>query len=280
MEKIISSDNVEIRYLRLGKGSPVIFLHGWSAGARDWLPFASELADQHEVFCWDARGHGGHPIADSASTHVRDMASDLQQLIEHHQLSNVTLVGHSMGALTLWQYIRDFGCDKLAGVCIIDQSPKLVTDDNWHNGIYGNFNQAASNRLISKLKEDFAEGLLQLVANGYNRKSYESYQRNSRGFQQMREHLQTLEGDPLVRCWESLTEADYRDVLPRMDIPALLIYGDESQFYSPKVADYVRDNIRLAELHTYENSDHSPQLWHRERFIYDLRTFITKLQDC
>ncbi|WP_290702905.1 alpha/beta hydrolase [Amphritea sp.] len=280
MEKIISSDNVEIRYLRLGKGSPVIFLHGWSAGARDWLPFASELADQHEVFCWDARGHGGHPIADSASTHVRDMASDLQQLIEHHQLSNVTLVGHSMGALTLWQYIRDFGCDKLAGVCIIDQSPKLVTDDNWHNGIYGNFNQAASNRLISKLKEDFAEGLLQLVANGYNRKSYESYQRNSRGFQQMREHLQTLKGDPLVRCWESLTEADYRDVLPQMDIPALLIYGDESQFYSSKVADYVRDNIRLSELHTYENSDHSPQLWHRERFIYDLRTFIAKLQDC
>ncbi|GGK81583.1 alpha/beta fold hydrolase [Amphritea balenae] len=278
MEKITSKDGINIRYLRLGKGTPVIFLHGWTSSSIGWLPFASELADQHEVYCWDARGHGGHEIAEGASTHVRDMASDLQQLIEYHQLENVTLVGHSMGALTMWQYIRDFGCDKLSGVCIIDQSPKLVTDDHWHNGIYGNFNQAANTRFISKLREDFAEGLLQLVANGYNRKSYENYQQNARGFQQLREHLRTLESEPLVKCWESLTAADYRDVLPQICVPALLIYGDESQFYSADVAEYVRRNIPLADLHTYENSDHSPQLWHRDRFVYDLRTFVTRLQ--
>lgn len=278
MEKITAKDGVNIHYLRLGKGSPVIFLHGWSASAKDWLPFASELADHHEVICWDARGHGGHSQPEGSSTHVRDMASDLHQLIEHHELKNIVLVGHSMGALTLWQYIRDFGCERLSGVCIVDQSPKLVTDDAWHNGIYGNFNQAANHRLISKLQEDFAEGLLQLVANGYNRKSYENYQRNSRGFQQIREHLQTLNGEPLVRCWESLTAADYRDVLPQVKVPALLIYGDESQFYSQQVAEYVRDNIPLAELHTYENSDHSPQLWHRERFVWDLQSFCSKLE--
>ena len=278
MEKITAKDGTTINYIRLGKGSPVIFLHGWSSSAKDWLPFASELADHHEVICWDARGHGGHHLAEGSSTHIRDMAADLQQLIKHHNLENITLVGHSMGALTLWQYIRDFGCERLSGVCIIDQSPKLVTDDQWHNGIYGNFNHAANTRLISKLREDFAEGLLQLVANGYNRKSYENYQRNSRGFQQIREHLQTLEGEPLVQCWESLTAADYRDVLPQVSVPALLIYGDESQFYSQKVAEYVRDNIPLTELHIYENSDHSPQLWHRERFVWDLQQFCRKLE--
>lgn len=278
MEKITSADGVEIHYLRLGTGSPVIFLHGWSASAREWLPFASELADQHDVICWDARGHGGHALEPGSSTHVADMAADLNQLISELQLDNITLVGHSMGALTLWQYIRDFGCERLAGVCIIDQSPKLVTDEQWQNGIYGHFNRAANARLIAKLREDFAEGLLQLVANGYNRKSYDNYQRNSRGFQQMREYLQSLEGEPLVQCWESLTAADYRDVLPTICVPALLIYGDESQFYSRQVAEYVRDNIPLAELHTYENSDHSPQLWHRERFIWDLKQFCEKLE--
>jgi len=278
MEKIVAKDGAEIHYLRLGSGFPIIFLHGWSASARDWLPFASELAENHEVICWDARGHGGHPLSPGASTHISDMARDLAELIEHHQLEQVTIVGHSMGALTLWEYIRQFGCAKLSGVCIVDQSPKLVTDEQWHNGIYGNFNQAANLRLIRKLREDFGEGLLQLVANGYNQKSYDNYQRNSRGFQQMREHLNSLKGEPLVQCWESLTAQDYRDVLPGITVPALLIYGDESQFYSAQVAEYVRDNIPLATLHTYENSDHSPQLWHRDRFVYDLRCFTDRLQ--
>ncbi|WP_299198835.1 alpha/beta hydrolase [uncultured Amphritea sp.] len=277
MEVIIAEDGAKIHYLRLGKGSPVIFLHGWSASAKDWLPFASAMADHHEVICWDARGHGGHPLNPGTSTHVREMATDLQRLIHHHDLDKVLLVGHSMGALTLWQYIRDFGCDRLAGVCIIDQSPKLVTDEQWKNGIYGDFDRVHNQRLIRTLREDFAEGLLQLVANGYNRKSYENYTRNSRGFQQMREHLQTLDGEPLVQCWESLTAADYRDVLPQISVPALLIYGDESQFYGPAVAEYVKENIPDTELHIYENSDHSPQLFHRERFVWDLQKFARQI---
>ncbi|MBU2964399.1 alpha/beta hydrolase [Amphritea sp. 2_MG-2023] len=278
MEKIIAKDGTEIHYLRLGEGSPVLFLHGWSASAKDWLPFAAELADDHDVICWDARGHGGHHLPAGTATDVQTMAADLQQLIEHHDLQNLTLVGHSMGALTLWQYIRDFGCDRLAGIGIIDQSPKLVTDEHWANGIYGHFDAQANQQLIKLLREDFAEGLLQLVANGYNQKSYENYSRNSRGFQQMREHLQRLEAEPLVQCWESLTAADYRDVLPQISVPALLIYGDESQFYAKPVAEYVRDHIPQAELHIYEKADHSPQLWHRERFIWDIKQFIRQLK--
>ncbi|WP_372597506.1 alpha/beta fold hydrolase [Amphritea sp.] len=277
MEQITATDGTKIHYLRLGKGSPVIFLHGWSASAKDWLPFASALADHHEVICWDARGHGGHAQNPGSSSDIRDMATDLQQLISHHQLDNVLLVGHSMGALTLWQYIQDFGCSKLCGVCIVDQSPRLITDKQWQNGIYGNFDKIANEQFISKLRDNFAEALLQLVANGYNRKSYENYHRNSRGFQQMREHLQTLDSEPLVQCWESLTAADFTGVLPLMDIPALLIYGDESQFYAQAVAEYVRDNISDSELHIYENSDHSPQLFHRERFIWDLQTFARRV---
>ncbi|MDO6565224.1 alpha/beta hydrolase [Amphritea sp. 1_MG-2023] len=274
MEKITAKDGTEIHYLRLGKGSPILFLHGWSASAKDWLPFAAELADEHEVICWDARGHGAHPLKPGTRTDVQSMAADLQQLIEHHDLKNIMLIGHSMGALTLWQYMRDFGCDRLARIGIIDQSPKLLTDAQWSNGIYGHFDHQANQQLINLLRQDFAEGLLQLVANGYNRQSYENYQRNSRGFQQMREQLQKLDSEPLVQCWESLTAADYRDVLPHINVPALLIYGDESQFYAPSVAEYVSQQIPETVLHRYENADHSPQLWHRERFIWDIKQFI------
>jgi hypothetical protein len=51
-----------------------------------------------------------------------------------------------MGALTLWQYIRDFGTGRLARLCFIDQSPKLLTDSTWSHGIYGDFDDSRSRK--------------------------------------------------------------------------------------------------------------------------------------
>jgi len=279
MEKFTAPDGTRIRYISIGHGRPIIFLHGWTASAREWLPFASELADEFQVFCWDARGHGDHQYEDDCDTHIQNMARDLQQLIEKYDLHDAVLVGHSMGALTMWEYIRQFGTDRLAGVCIVDQSPKLVTDESWQHGIYGGFPSEKNQQLVQRLSENFAEGVLELVAFGNNVRSRENFERNSRGFQQMREYLQQLPGPLLTACWQSLSAQDYRDVLPTIDVPALLIYGDESQFYSQTLAQWVATEIKDSELHIYENSDHSPQLWHRERFVYDVRRFVSQLSN-
>ena len=202
------------------------------------------------------------------------MAGDLQQLLEQHGLSDAVVVGHSMGALTLWQYIRDFGCERLARVVFIDQSPKLVTDAQWPNGIYGDFNQARNERFIASLRQDFAETVLRLVADGMNAPARERYLANDSGTQTIRRRLQALESGPLIDCWASLAEADYRDVLSRIDIPALLVYGGASNFYHTRTARYVRDSIPNALLHIYDGVDHAPHLWERERFVKDVLAFV------
>ena len=79
---------------------------------------------------------------------------------------------------------------------------------------------------------------------------------------------------PLIACWHSLTAADYRDVLKNIDIPAMLIYGGESNFYRTDTAHYVARQIPDAILHIYEGTDHSPHQWNRERFTKDLLQFI------
>ncbi len=277
METFTASDNTTLHYVSLGHGRPLIFLHGWTANAREWLPFAAELADRFQVFCWDARGHGDHAYAAGCNTDVSRMALDLQELIELHRLEDVVLVGHSMGALTAWEYIRQQGTRHLTGLCLIDQSPKLVTDEGWQEGIYGHFCRDKSQNLLERLQQDFAEGVLELIAFGNNRRSRENYERNSRGFQQIRQYLQQLDAPLLTRCWRSLTAADYREVLPAIDVPALLVYGDESQFYSLDLARWVAQQIGDSELHIYEKSDHSPHLWHRERFVYDLGRFAQRI---
>ena len=65
-----------------------------------------------------------------------------------------------------------------------------------------------------------------------------------------------------------------RDVLAGISIPALLVYGGASNFYSAGTAQYVRDSIPNAVLHTYPDVDHAPHLWERERFVGDVLDFV------
>lgn len=278
MEHFTRTDGTEIHYISLGEGkTTLVFLHGWTASVREWLPFASELAENHRVVSWDARGHGAREYCEESEISLPAMADDLEAMLEHLQIEDAVLVGHSMGALTSWEYLRRHGDKRLRGLCIVDQSPKLVTDGDWQHGVYSDFDKATNIAFLHRLTENFAEAVLELIAFGKNQRSRENYEQNSRGFQQMREYLQKQPGELLTRCWDSITQQDYRDIVAGIKLPTLLIYGDESQFYSAELQQWVNNNIEGSELHIYEQSDHSPHLWHKERFIYDLNRFVDSL---
>lgn len=175
-----------------------------------------------------------------------------------------------MGALTLWQYIRDHGCERLSHICIIDQSPKLVTDATWANGIYGDFDAVRSQELINELDKDFAEAVLRLIAYGLNTRSRETYERNSSGWQESRKNLQQLDPQPQISIWKSLVAADYRDVMPLINVPTLLSFGAQSNFYTAAAARYLLTHIANARLSCYEKADHCPQLIDPPRFTAEL----------
>ena len=274
MSYFVADDGEKIHVQISGEGPPLIMLHGWTANHQEWFPFLGELVAHHRVFRWDARGHGGHALTQPADPTVERMARDLANLISHYGLDQGTAVGHSMGALTLWQYIRNFGTERLAKVCFVDQSPKLITDPSWEHGIYGAFDDVQARNLLQKLEQDFAEGVLELTAFGLNARARQKYLENAKGWERSRVGLRAQTPKPLIACWQSLTAADYRDVLGRISIPAMLVYGGASNFYHRETAHYVAERIPNALLHIYEGADHSPHQWQRERFSLDLLEFI------
>lgn len=276
MSHFFADDGAKIHVKISGEGSPIIMLHGWTSSHQEWFPFLSALTPKHRVYRWDARGHGGHPLANETAPTAQRMAQDLADLLDHYQLENVTAVGHSMGALTLWQYIRDFGTARLGKLCFIDQSPKLLTDESWEHGIYGEFDQNKAQEMMSWLHDDFAEGVLKLTAFGLNQRAREKYLNGASGWERSRTALQAQDPGPLIDCWNSLTAADYRDVLSQIDVPAMLVYGGESNFYRAETAHYVARQIPNAILHIYEGTDHSPHQWQRERFANELLAFIER----
>lgn len=275
MSHFFADDGAKIHVAISGDGPPLIMLHGWTSSHQEWFPFLAELNPVHRVFRWDARGHGGHPLGQHTPPTAARMARDLHNLLDHYALDKACIVGHSMGALTLWQYIRDFGTHRLSRACFIDQSPKLLTDSTWQHGIYGEFDEEQARHLLSQLRENFAEGVLKLTAFGLNERAREKYLANASGWQKSRELLRQQNPLPLIECWQSLTAADYRDVLQNIDIPSLLVYGGASNFYHSNTARYVASQIPNAILQIYEGTDHSPHQWQRERFARELIAFMS-----
>lgn len=272
----LTADDGELLHLwRHGESGPaIVFLHGWTASHLEWSPFIHDLASHFRLFRWDARAHGGHPARTSTTATAVRMARDLDRMIEVFGLAGACFVGHSMGALTLWQYLRDFGSARIGSLCLIDQSPRLVTDDEWKLGIYGDFDAKRSARFIAELREDFAEGVLRLAAHGLNDAAREGYAANGRGWQRVRDVLRGLTPEPLIACWQDLVSLDLRGVLPGVDRPCLLIYGGRSNFYPLQTAYWVQRHTPGARLSIHEEGNHSPHLMDPKRFVAELAEFV------
>ncbi len=272
LTEIVVEDGTVLRVHASGDGPPMVMLHGWTADHREWDMFTRELSRHHRVYCWDARGHGDGSVPSALPTLAR-MAADLEALCAHFDLRKVSLVGHSMGALTAWEYLRQFGPGRLARLCLIDQSPRLQTDAGWHLGIYGDFDVARAAQFAQDLQQDFVETVLRLSAHGLNAKARKGFEQNTRGWQRERARLQQLAPAPLIAAWDDLVQADYRALLPQIALPTLLIFGDESNFYPLPAAHYVQVGMPNATLRIYEQTDHNPHLWQPGRFTGDLLAF-------
>ena len=273
--EVITADDGEQLHVHVsGSGTHILLLHGWTASHAAWAPLMTPLSKHYRLLRPDARGHGGHVLTVNHEPDVKRLARDIINLLDHFEIDRIAAVGHSMGALTLWQCIQDFGTERFSHLAFIDQSPKLMTDDTWHLGIYGEFDSARSERFIDDLEADFVEAVLRLIAFGLNDKARETYLRNSSGWRAAREALRNINPQPAIAIWKSLVAADYRDVLPGIEVPTLLAYGTSSNFYSGETARFVASCMPQARLSFYEGADHGPHILQPDRFASELLAFL------
>lgn len=273
-DHVLADDGEILHVYRCGRGPALLLLHGWTANHAAWSPLLAMLSEKFTVLRPEARGHGTHQVRVNPRPDVQRLARDVVDILDHYGLQKVAAAGHSMGALTLWQCVRDFGIDRFSHLAFIDQSPKLVTDATWHGGIYGDFDAERSSQFVEDLTNDFAESVLRLGAYGLNEKARSTYSRNSSGWRTAREALGHMQPTVAIAIWKSLVEADYRDVLPAIGVPTLLAYGTASNFYTSDVARYVADHLAIARLSLYPDADHGPHLADPARFAAELIALV------
>ncbi|MEQ8965287.1 MAG: alpha/beta hydrolase [Azospirillaceae bacterium] len=127
---VTTNDGVTLRYLEAGSGRPLIMIPGWSQTVAEFRENIPALADQARVLAVDMRGHG-ESDKPRHGYRVSRLAADLHDMIEALDLSEVTLLGHSMGSSVAWCYLETYGADRIAGLVVVDQAPCCIAKPGW-----------------------------------------------------------------------------------------------------------------------------------------------------
>lgn len=270
---ITTPDGAQIYYKDWGSGPPVVFSHGWPLSSDSWEAQMLFLASKgFRCIAHDRRGHG----RSTQTWHGNEMntyADDLAALLDALDITGATLVGFSTGGGEVARYIGRHGTKRVARVALVAAVPPfmLKTADNPGGVPIEVFDGIRAGSLAdrSQLYRDLADGPFF----GGNRPG----QSPSRG---MRDAfwLQGLQSGHrnAYECIAAFSATDFRSDLDAIDVPALVIHGDDDQVVPFAVGGKASAaRIRNARLIVYEGAPHGITDTHKERLGNDLLAFLT-----
>lgn len=218
-------DGAHIFYKDWGDGKPIVFSHGWPLSADAWDPQMIYFGKRgYRVIAHDRRGHG-RSSQTWAGNDMDTYADDLAELFEVLGLRQAILVGHSTGGGEVVRYVARHGTDRIARLVLIDAVPPLLvrTPDN-PDGLP----MDALDGLRTSIKRDRSQFLrdFALPFYGFNRKGAKP----SQGLLDAFWRLGMQAGINAVHdCVKAFAETDFRADLPKIDVPTLIVHGDDDQ---------------------------------------------------
>ncbi|HVF07569.1 MAG TPA: alpha/beta hydrolase [Actinomycetota bacterium] len=246
---------------RAGKGRPLVLLHGGLSDHREWRPQIDDLSDRFTVVAWDAPGSGGSTDPPEPFR-MPDYAARLARFIGTLGLDRPHVLGLSWGstlALELYRHRPDL--------------PRTLTLTAAYAGWAGSLPAATvAERLSSSLHdletmspEDFVRTWVpSLFGHRASLQVIEDYVAVMAGFHPRGVRQMLL----------AIAEADLRDVLPAIDVPTLLLYGEEDARSPLPVAEAMHRAIPESELVILPEVGHMSNLEAPDRFNRAVRRFL------
>ena len=263
--------DIEIYYEDHGAGTPVVLIHGYPLSGRAWDKQALALLDAgYRVITYDRRGFG--KSSQPTSGYAYDtFAADLNSLLEYLDLWDAVLAGHSMGTGEVTRYLSRYGSARVAkGVLVSPIPPYLVqADDNPDGvpqGLFDGFAQAA--------RADNPAWMKGFLDNFYNIDTLRGTLVSDQALQASWNLAVSASATAAVACIGTWT-IDFRDDLPKIDIPMLVIHGDADQVLPiDKTASRLPDLIKDMRLVVVEGGPHAIPWTHADQVNTALLDFI------
>ena len=271
MPVITTKDGTEIFYKDWGSGQPVLFSHGWPLCADAWDGQMVFLA-QHglRTIAHDRRSHGRSSQTWSGND-MDTYADDLAALIEALDLRDVVLVGHSTGGGEVAHYMGRHGTSRVAKAVLVGAVPPLMLQTAANPG---GLPMAVFDGIRKSTFDNRAQFYKDLATPFYgsNRPGATLSEgvRDSFWLQGM---MGGLKGQ--LDCIREFSEVDYTEDLKKIDVPTLVIHGDDDQIVPIGAAGLMTAKIvKGATLKVYPGGSHGLPTTHQDAINADLLAFI------
>jgi len=248
-----TTDGVRLHYLEAGLGKPLVLIHGWSQTAEEFKYQIADLSSSYRVIAIDQRGHG-ESEKPGFGYKIHRLSQDLRELLIHLDLTDVTVLGHSMGCSVIWGYTELFGADRLAKIVLVDESAHLTGNPAWSpdeaeaagpifsspevtydtcNALAGSEGEETTRALIGGMfTRNFPKDDLEWI-----------FQCN---FRMTRQDASILLLNHAFQDW--------RDIIPRITLPTLVVSGRVSPI-PWKSQEWIAQQIKGAQLEIFEEEE-------------------------
>lgn len=264
MSYLETTDGVRLRLCDRGRGErPFVLVHGWKQSHRLWDLTIARLAERHRVVAFDLRGMGESDKPNSRYD-FDELADDLAFVLAALDLHDVTLVGWSMGCTVSLQHLEGGG-PRVGRLVLVNGPVRLTRAD------------------------DFPHGLTPARLEGYLEDMTRYWPLRERAFladsllEARREHVDWLLRialqtplDVALRLVRAQAELDHREVVARLGVPVLALYGRHDPYYPTALADWIVECAPRAQQVIFERSAHCIPFEEPDAFCAALEDFAAR----
>jgi len=273
MPTITTKDGTQIYYKDWGTGQPIVFSHGWPLTADDWdsqMLFFGQRG--YRVIAHDRRGHG-RSTQTWDGNEMDTYAEDLAALTEKLDLRDAIHVGHSTGGGEVARYVARYGANRVAKAALISAVPPLMlkTEKN-PTGLPISVFDGLRAAYVANRPQFYKE--ITIPFYGYNRPGAQI----SEGIRE-KWWLQGMMGGMKAGydCIKAFSETDFTEDLKKIDVPVLVMHGDDDQIVPIVAAGPLSAKLlKNAMLKVYPGFPHGMPTTHADQINADLLAFVQR----
>ncbi|MEO5984875.1 MAG: alpha/beta hydrolase [Ferruginibacter sp.] len=275
MPFISSSQNnteaIKIYYEDLGEGVPVVFIHGWPLSGSMWEYQVTELMKLGmRCITYDRRGFGKSDKP-AGEYDYETLTGDLKSLLDELDLTNVTLVGFSMGGGEIAKYFSLYGGARVSKAILVSAVVPymLKTNDNPNGVPQEQFDEMTKGMKADRpaFMEKFNKAFFGVSL--INHPVSDAFLTNSL--------TRVMEASPIatLECAKSFSSTDFRGDVPKINVPTLVIHGDKDNTVPIEATgNETAKTIKGAKYIVYEGAPHGLWFTDKDKLNKDLADFI------
>jgi len=232
-----------VHYEAIGRGKPLLFIHGWLGSWRYWVPAMEELSSRYRTYAFDLWGFGD---SDRLKTYYTiDAYTDLlRDFLDQLGIWRVPIVGHALGGIVALQFAAQ-SPDRVEQLMCV--SVPLM--------------DGAIGRPLAGFSGD-GDALARLIT------------RRAAEFPEVGLEVRRADTTAVINSVRSALECSLLQLLSLLDIPVLLVYGDDDPLVKSPEPDWLQGLDRNVRAITLNGTQHFPMLEERNKFNRLLMDFL------